>query len=160
MTRREKLITKAWDNPKGLSLSEFQTLLSQCGWMLDHQTGSHQIWYSPGRYRLSVQEGRSGKAKGYQVEQFLVRQTYEQHWARKCHIDCGHPSAMYFAKRGRRPLRRVYSGLNLVIPFTAFRRKILLPPLGGSQSRLAFAGRLEINLPDYPCIVMGWNLKK
>jgi predicted RNA binding protein YcfA (HicA-like mRNA interferase family) len=107
MTRREKLITKAWDNPKGLSLSEFQTLLSQCGWMLDHQTGSHQIWYSPGRYRLSVQEGRSGKAKGYQVEQFLVRQTYEQHWARKCHIDCGHPSAMYFAKRGRRPLRRV-----------------------------------------------------
>jgi hypothetical protein len=46
----------------------------------------------------------------------LVRQTYEQHRARKCHIDCGHPSAIiwsfnlpplggrYFAKHGRRPL--------------------------------------------------------
>jgi hypothetical protein len=34
----------------------------------------------------------------------LVIQTYEQHWAGKCHIDCGHPSARYFAKRGRHPL--------------------------------------------------------
>jgi predicted RNA binding protein YcfA (HicA-like mRNA interferase family) len=78
MRRREKLITKAGDNPKGLSLSEFQTLLSQSGWVLDHQTGSHQIWYSPGHYRLSVQEGRSGKAKGYQVEQFLARYELER----------------------------------------------------------------------------------
>jgi len=78
MTRREKLITKAENNPKGLSLSEFQTLLSQSGWVLDHQTGGHQIWYSPRRYRLSVQEGRSGKAKGYQVEQFLAR--YKLEW--------------------------------------------------------------------------------
>jgi len=28
-------------------------------------------------------------------------------------------------------------------PFTAFRRKINLPPLGGSQSCWAFAGRLQ-----------------
>jgi len=35
----------------------------------------------------------------------LVRRTYEQHRARKCHIDCGHPSVTYFAKRGRRPHR-------------------------------------------------------
>ena len=82
MTRREKLITKAGDNPKGLSFCEFQTLLSQCGWMLDHQAGSHQIWYSPGRYRLSVQEGRSGKAKGYQVEQFLARYELEKEEAK------------------------------------------------------------------------------
>lgn len=36
-----------------------------------HLTGSHRIWYSPTGYRLPIQEGRSGKAKGYQVEQFL-----------------------------------------------------------------------------------------
>ena len=54
---------------------------------------------------------------------FIVIQTYEQHWARKCHLDCGHPSAINFVKRGRRPPPRVYSGLNLLIPFTAFRRK-------------------------------------
>jgi len=43
----------------------------------DHQKGSHQIWYSPKRYRLSMQEGKGGKAKGYQVEQFLIRYEVE-----------------------------------------------------------------------------------
>jgi predicted RNA binding protein YcfA (HicA-like mRNA interferase family) len=71
MTKREKLLARAISNPKGLSFGEFQTLLRQTGWTLDHQKGSHRIWYSPTGYRLSVQEGRSGKAKGYQVEQFL-----------------------------------------------------------------------------------------
>jgi predicted RNA binding protein YcfA (HicA-like mRNA interferase family) len=71
MTKKEKLLARAMSNPKGLSLGEFQTLLRQTGWTLDHQKGSHRIWYSPTGYRLSVQEGRSGKAKGYQVEQFL-----------------------------------------------------------------------------------------
>jgi len=71
MTKREKLLARAMSNPKDLSFGEFQTLLRQAGWTLDHQKGSHQIWYSPTRVRLPIQEGRSGKAKGYQVEQFL-----------------------------------------------------------------------------------------
>jgi predicted RNA binding protein YcfA (HicA-like mRNA interferase family) len=71
MTKREKLLARAISNPKGLSFGEFQTLLRQRGWTLDHQKGSHLIWYSPTGYRLSVQEGRGGKAKGYQVKQFL-----------------------------------------------------------------------------------------
>jgi predicted RNA binding protein YcfA (HicA-like mRNA interferase family) len=52
------------NNPRGLSFSEFQTLLKHAGWMLDHQKGSHQIWYSPTGHRLSVREAKSGKAKG------------------------------------------------------------------------------------------------
>ena len=76
MTKREKLLARAINNPKDLSFGEFQTLLRQTGWIFDHQKGSHQIWYSPKRHRLPVQEGRSGKAKGYQVEQFLVQ--YEE----------------------------------------------------------------------------------
>ena len=71
MTKREKLLARAMSNPKDLSFGEFQTLLRQAGWTLDHQKGSHQIWYPPTRVRLPIQEGRSGKAKGYQVEQFL-----------------------------------------------------------------------------------------
>ncbi len=71
MTRREKLFARAMNNPRDLSFEEFQILLSRAGWTLDHQKGGHQIWYSPKRYRLPIQEGRSGKAKGYQVEQFL-----------------------------------------------------------------------------------------
>jgi hypothetical protein len=76
MTKREKLLNRAKNNPKDLSFGEFQTLLRQSGWILDHQTGSHQIWYSPDRHRLPIQEARNGKAKGYQVEQFLIQ--YEE----------------------------------------------------------------------------------
>ncbi|MCF8131122.1 MAG: type II toxin-antitoxin system HicA family toxin [Deltaproteobacteria bacterium] len=71
MSKREKLLAHAVNNPKSLSFGEFQTLLRQAGWIFDHQKGSHRIWYSPDRQRLSIQEGRNGKAKGYQVEQFL-----------------------------------------------------------------------------------------
>lgn len=71
MTKQEKLLAKALNNPRGLSFADFQTLLRQSGWNFDHQTGSHQIWYAPTGARLSIQEGRDGKANGYQVEQFL-----------------------------------------------------------------------------------------
>jgi len=77
MTKREKLLANAINNPKGLSFSEFTTLLSHTGWILDHQTGSHQIWYSQSGFRLPIQEGKSGKAKRYQVEQFLLQYEVE-----------------------------------------------------------------------------------
>jgi predicted RNA binding protein YcfA (HicA-like mRNA interferase family) len=77
MTRREKLLARAMSNSRGLSFGEFQTLLRQAGWTFDHQKGSHRIWCSPTGYRLSTQEGRSGKAKGYQVEQFLKQYEVE-----------------------------------------------------------------------------------
>ena len=59
------------NNPKDLSFGEFQTLLRHAGWTFDHQKGSHQIWYAPDLRRLSIQVAKNGKAKGYQVEQFL-----------------------------------------------------------------------------------------
>lgn len=72
MSKHEKLLLKAFNKSDSLSFDEFQTLMSRCGWVLDHQTGSHQIWYSPNAYRISVQN-RNGKAKGYQVKQFLTQ---------------------------------------------------------------------------------------
>lgn len=71
MTKQKKLLAHAINNPQGLTFAELQTLLRQSGWVLDHQKGSHQIWYSPDGKRLPIQEGRNGKAKGYQVKQFL-----------------------------------------------------------------------------------------
>ncbi|MCF8109486.1 MAG: type II toxin-antitoxin system HicA family toxin [Desulfohalobiaceae bacterium] len=71
MTKREKLRARARNNPKDVTFEEFQPLLRQAGWTFDHQRGSHQVWYSPNRLRLPVQEGKNGKAKGYQVEQFF-----------------------------------------------------------------------------------------
>lgn len=70
MSRKDKLLTKARNKPNNLSFREFEALLSQCGWTFDHQTGSHRIWYSPGRYRLSIQP-KKGQASKYQVKQFL-----------------------------------------------------------------------------------------
>lgn len=71
MSKHEKLLARARNNPQDLTFSEFQTLMSRCGWVQDHQTGSHQIWYSPKSNRLSIQN-KGGKAKGYQVKQFLA----------------------------------------------------------------------------------------
>ena len=77
MTRRDNLLARAINNPKGLSFAELQTLLRQAGWTLDHQKGSHQIWYSPKGRRFAIQQAESGTAKGYQVEQFLVQYEVE-----------------------------------------------------------------------------------
>ena len=63
MTKREKLIAKALNNPKGLSFQDFQQLLRDANWTFDHQRGSHQIWYSPSGHRLSIQDGRDGDRK-------------------------------------------------------------------------------------------------
>lgn len=71
MSKKEKLLEKALRNPGGLSFHDFQTLLRRCGWSFDHQTGSHQIWYSQRSFRISIQVSSNGKAKGYQVRQFL-----------------------------------------------------------------------------------------
>lgn len=73
MGRKEKLLKKAYNNPKGLKFNEFESLLSLYDWKLDRQRGSHRLWISPGGQRLPVQKSKNGMAKGYQVEQFLNR---------------------------------------------------------------------------------------
>lgn len=51
--------------------------MKQCAWIEDRQVGSHQIWFSPRHYRLSIQN-RKGEAKAYQVKQFLQQYDEEQ----------------------------------------------------------------------------------
>ncbi len=70
MSHHTKLLNKAKRNPEGMSFADFQTLMTQCGWIKDRQRGSHQIWYSLEGAKLSIQN-RNGMAKGYQVQQFL-----------------------------------------------------------------------------------------
>ena len=71
MRRKDRLLAKARNNPNSLRFREFETLLSQCGWTFDHQSGSHRIWYSPQGYRLPIQPKRA-EAKGYQVKEFAI----------------------------------------------------------------------------------------
>jgi len=66
----EKLLEAARNNSNGLSFKDFEALLRRARWVLDRQKGSHQIWYSQKNSLLSIQP-RGGRAKGYQVKQFL-----------------------------------------------------------------------------------------
>ena len=75
MDKLEKLLEAARNNPNGLSFKEFEALLKHARWKFDRQKGSHQIWYSPKNSLISIQP-RGGKAKGYQVNQFL--EVYER----------------------------------------------------------------------------------
>ena len=77
MGRKEKLLDKARNSPQRLRFSEFETLLNLCGWAFDHQTGSHRIWYSSTKVRLSIQPTKNNEAKAYQVKQFLKIQEEE-----------------------------------------------------------------------------------
>ncbi|MGH8602735.1 MAG: type II toxin-antitoxin system HicA family toxin [Gammaproteobacteria bacterium] len=45
--------------------------MARSEWVFDYQTGGHEIWYSSRRRRLSIQPTDNGKAKAYQVKQFL-----------------------------------------------------------------------------------------
>jgi predicted RNA binding protein YcfA (HicA-like mRNA interferase family) len=77
MGRTDKLLEKARNNINGLSFKELETLMNRCGWVKDHQRGSHAIWYSPKGHRISIQN-KNGEAKGYQVKQFLDQYDQEQ----------------------------------------------------------------------------------
>ena len=71
MTKKEKLLQKARENPDNLTFDEFETLLSQNGWEFSRQRGSHRLWCSPTGQSLPIQVRRDGKAKLYQIQQFL-----------------------------------------------------------------------------------------
>lgn len=71
MTKREKLLAKARQTPNDLLFDEFETLLKRSGWVFKRQSGSHRVWLSPGKRALPIQSN-GGKAKGYQVTQFLL----------------------------------------------------------------------------------------
>ena len=77
MVKIEKLLAKAINNPAGLSFNDFKTLLKRFEWEKRRQEGSHDLWISPEGHRLPVQPRKDGKAKSYQVKQFLRQKDKE-----------------------------------------------------------------------------------
>jgi hypothetical protein len=71
MAKQEKLLERAVRSPDNLRFGDFETLLRLSDWVFEHQRASHRIWISPTGFRLSVQKRKGGKAKAYQVRQFL-----------------------------------------------------------------------------------------
>ena len=43
MTKKEKLWKKARENPQNLTFDEFETLLTQTGWIFSRQKGSQRL---------------------------------------------------------------------------------------------------------------------
>ncbi|MCW6037193.1 type II toxin-antitoxin system HicA family toxin [Spirulina subsalsa FACHB-351] len=74
MSQRDKLWEKANQNPQNLTFNEFETLLKQSEWILKRQRGSHRLWQSPTGQLLPIQPRKDGKAKSYQVQQFIQYQ--------------------------------------------------------------------------------------
>jgi predicted RNA binding protein YcfA (HicA-like mRNA interferase family) len=74
MTKKEKLWQKAKESPQNLTFDEFETLMEQMGWTFSRQKGSHRLWYSPTGQSLPIQPRKDGKAKIYQVQQFITYQ--------------------------------------------------------------------------------------
>ena len=78
MGKTEKLLDKARNSPSGLKMQNFETLLRRCNWVRMRQEGSHRLWYSPQSFRLPIQPRKDGKAKAYQVRQFLEQYDKEE----------------------------------------------------------------------------------
>lgn len=77
MSRKNKLLQKAINNPDDLLFSDLETLLKQLEWVFKRQSGSHAIWQSPKGNRLVIQNN-NGKAKGYQVKQLINKLNTEE----------------------------------------------------------------------------------
>jgi predicted RNA binding protein YcfA (HicA-like mRNA interferase family) len=69
----QKLLARAVASPAGLRFGELQRFCELAGMELVRKKGSHYIYRcsEPPHRLLSIQEGRDGKAKPYQVRQLL-----------------------------------------------------------------------------------------
>jgi len=69
--RKRKLLQKALSNPKGMRFDEMVTLVAAFGFRLSRVKGSHHIFVHPHVRELVNLQDVDGKAKPYQVRQFL-----------------------------------------------------------------------------------------
>lgn len=72
MARCEKLLEKARQSPTNVTFRELRYLVECFGFQLSRSKGSHFIYKAPDRPGVvTIQEGKDGKAKSYQVKQVL-----------------------------------------------------------------------------------------
>jgi len=71
LTRKRKLLQKALSGSKNLRFSEMITLVEAFGFRLSRVKGSHHIFVHPRVQELINLQSVEGKAKPYQILQFL-----------------------------------------------------------------------------------------
>jgi predicted RNA binding protein YcfA (HicA-like mRNA interferase family) len=74
MGKKQKLYNKLLKSPKNIRFEDFLVLLAAFGFILDRIRGSHHVFkhYKVADALLSVQPDKDGKAKPYQLRQFLA----------------------------------------------------------------------------------------
>ncbi|MEN4012124.1 MAG: type II toxin-antitoxin system HicA family toxin [Bellilinea sp.] len=70
MSKREKLYQRILSKPKDLRFQELKKVLLDCGYQLDHHTGSHVIFTKAGCNALSIPD--STPVKSYLIKQVLA----------------------------------------------------------------------------------------
>jgi len=71
MAKREKLLDRIRNNPRGTRFADLQRLLRASGFELQRVVGSHHIYRHATGRMCNIQEAPGGMAKPYQVEQVL-----------------------------------------------------------------------------------------
>jgi predicted RNA binding protein YcfA (HicA-like mRNA interferase family) len=69
--KKRKLLQKALSSPKNMQFNEMVTLVEAFGFRLSRVKGSHHIFVHPQVRELVNLQNVGGKAKPYQVRQFL-----------------------------------------------------------------------------------------
>jgi predicted RNA binding protein YcfA (HicA-like mRNA interferase family) len=75
--KKRKLLEKALSSPNNLRFGDMRTLVEAFGFALDRVSGGHHIFTHPSIPELVNPQNYKGKAKPYQVRQFLELE--EQH---------------------------------------------------------------------------------
>lgn len=69
--KKEKLLRKLLSGSKNIRFSEIQSAVGLFGFRLDRINGSHHIYAHPKILELINLQNVKGKAKPYQIKQFL-----------------------------------------------------------------------------------------
>ncbi|ASC71106.1 hypothetical protein XM38_020560 [Halomicronema hongdechloris C2206] len=77
MSKRQKLLQQVLNNPKNVSFKDMMRLIEAFGFTLARVNGSHHIFTHPNVPELVNIQNHKGKAKPYQIRQFLS--LVEQH---------------------------------------------------------------------------------
>jgi len=72
MTRRQKLIEKAMNNPAGIRFKELCLLAERMGFQKRGGKGSHLVYERDGVEEILTFQDHKGMAKPYQVKQMLA----------------------------------------------------------------------------------------
>jgi predicted RNA binding protein YcfA (HicA-like mRNA interferase family) len=80
MTKKQKLIQKLLSGSKNIRFSEAQIAIEAFGFHLTRISGSHHIFTHPDVIELINLQNVNGKAKPYQIKQFLeIVERYNLH---------------------------------------------------------------------------------